>query len=70
MNKAKPHYTVYLSVREETDDVQFITEEEQLFSVMDKKEAIMIFERTKNKVDKTVIMRDLYDEELDGEVFE
>ena len=63
-------YNVYLDVREETDNVQFVTEETQVFSFKDKEEALRIFARIKDKMDTWLIPRDLYDEAADGESFE
>ncbi len=63
-------YNIYLDVREETDNVQFITEEAQISSFKDREEALRIFTRIQSKIDTASIVNDLYDEAADGEVFE
>ena len=57
-------------MREETDNVQFITEEAQISSFKDREEALRIFTRIQSKIDTASIVNDLYDEAADGEVFE
>ena len=63
-------YNIYLDVREETDNVQFITEEAQISSFKDREEELRIFTRIQSKIDTASIVNDLYDEAADGEVFE